>query len=153
MSDDVFNHGASTQTDRAGGPPERWYVYVAAIIGASFFSNLLGAGISGFVDGFSGADLSGLAWFGLVTGAASGLVWGVMFAWAKRLRLVIVVPLVLASSAFTLGFALYDVFTAAEISGRVQEMRTTILLGVSLHLAAFWLVFLGLAIRARRRAA
>lgn len=153
MSDEVLSHGASTLTDRAGGPPERWYVYVAAIICANFFSNTLGAGIAGFTDGFTGAELSGLAWFGIVTGAASGLVWGLIFAWAKRLRLVIVAPLVLASSAFTLALALYDVFTGAEISGRLQEMRMTVLLGASLHLATFWLVFLGLAIGARRRAA
>ena len=154
MSEQTSIDGPSPWTERASGPPARWYVYVAAIICATFFSSTATSVFHGFLDGFllreGGSLAQPLGWYGLVTGCASGLIWGTIFSWARQLRLVIVVPILALFSALSLGAAVYELVSVSGERAAELDVLRAAALSTALHVATFWLVFLTIAIRSRR---
>lgn len=128
------------------------------MICAGTFSDIAGNFIHGMLDAVA-ARQSGSAvppaWYGLVTGGLAGLIWGVIFHWARQLRLIYVAPVIALFSAMSLGVSLYELFVTAEIAGRLEEVRRSVTVSTVLHLATFWTLFLGFAVplRLRRREA
>ncbi|MEQ8434361.1 MAG: hypothetical protein RIA71_08975 [Oceanicaulis sp.] len=152
MSDQTSIGGASRWTERSSGPPARWYVYIAAVICASTFSDIAGNFIHGMLDAVTArpqAPATPPVWYGLVTGSIAGLIWGVIFHWAKQLGLIYVAPVIAVFSALTLGVLLYELFVTAEAAGRLEEIRRAVTISTALHLAAFWTLFLGIAVPPR----
>jgi len=128
------------------------------MICAGTFSNIAGNMAQAMLDGVAArpqALAAPLAWYGLVTGSLAGLIWGVIFHWAKQLRLIYVAPVIAVFSAMSLGVWLYELSVTAEAAGRLEEVLRAGLFSTALHLAAFWTLFLGIAVppRLRRRAA
>ncbi|MEQ8404398.1 MAG: hypothetical protein RKE49_04810 [Oceanicaulis sp.] len=159
MSEQTSIEGPSPWTERASGPPALWYVYLAAMICATFFSNTATSFFHGFLDGIllrEGGLAQPLAWYGLVTGCAAGLIWGAIFYWARQLRLVIVVPIIALFSVLSLAAAFYDLVGVSGDFAEELEVLRALALPTAMHVATFWLVFLAIAIpprKAGRRAA
>lgn len=78
------------------GPEPRWFIYVAAIICASFFSNLVVGGVdAGFLRLLGDSQIDFILIQSVVTGVIAGAVWGLIFKWAVRLKLKFVIPVIL----------------------------------------------------------
>ena len=158
MSEQASPFSDDSWAPRGAGPPPRWYVYVAAFIVCQSVAGHLTSLLSGALDGMQGyrpgERVVPPGWFGLVTGAAAGLVWGGVFAWAVRLRLIFIIPILALGDAVFLYVAFQNPtinhvvrFATDEQIAMVDAMQ----LNAILHVAAFWPVFLVPALIARWR--
>ncbi len=133
------------------GPEPRWFVYVAAVICGGFFSNLVLEGLSFGLGGLVGEGVAWIVIESLGFGVVSGAIWGLILAWAVRLKLSYIAIILGLGTLVVLA----PVFTQLVLMGSGDPEVTGVLwvpiLTTLGHVAVFWITLLAIAIPPRRR--